>query len=262
MRKSIKLFLMYFKLNLSSALEYRVSFITSAISMAVSNATFIFFWAVAFDQIGGAIGGYGFRDVMFIWAASSAAFGLANILFGNITHINDIVMTGELDTYLLQPRNTLMNLALSKTEFTAWGDLLYGVVLIACTARGIGDIAAFALAAITGGAIMASMIVIFQSTVFFMGNSSFLAGMSVNLSANFCTYPEGIFPKAVRFLLYWLIPAQFIVHVPLKLARGANIAIWLPAQFLAAAVFVSLAFFVFNRGLKRYESGNLIITRM
>ena len=31
-------------------------------------------------------------------------------LFGNINLINRIVMNGELDTYLLQPRNPLLNL--------------------------------------------------------------------------------------------------------------------------------------------------------
>ncbi len=262
MQKKLRLAALYLRFNLSAALEYRASFLSAAIGMFVSDATFIFFWWVVFEQTGGEIGGYDFRDMMFIWAASASAFGLMNIVFGNLTRINDTVMTGALDTYLLQPRSVLLNLLMSRTDFTAWGDLAYGFVLMILTNQGPSGWIGYLLAVLTGGLVMASEIVILQSTVFFLGNSSFLSSMSLNLSVNFCTYPEGIFPRALRFLLYWLIPAQFVVHVPLRIARGIGVAYWLPAQLLAAVCFASLAVWIFGRGLRRYESGNLIVTRM
>ena len=261
MQKKLKLAALYLRFNLSAALSYRASFLSAAVGMFVSDATFIFFWWVLFQQTNGTIGGYGFRDVMFIWAAGTSSFGLMSIVFGNLVRINDMVMTGALDTYLLQPRNVLLNLLMSRTDFTAWGDFVYGIVLMILSNQGLGGWAGYLLAVSTGGVVMASEIVILQSTVFFLGNSSFLSSMSLNLSVNFCTYPEGIFPRALRFLLYWLIPAQFIVHVPLRIARGVGVVYWLPAQILAAVCFAALAVWVFGRGLKRYESGNLIITR-
>ena len=261
-KSALRLAGMYFRFNLASAMEYRASFLTTAISMFLSNATFIFFWWVLFDSAGGDIGGYGFRDVMFIWAAGTSAFGMANVLFGNISHINEIIITGQLDTYLLQPRNALFSLILSRTEFSAWGDMLYGLVLILISGQGPADFGAYLLAVITGGLVTAAFTVILQSSSFFMGDSSFLAGMSVNLAVNFTTYPEGIFPGFIRFLLYWLVPAQFIVHVPLRIARGENVLIWLPLQLLATVFFVFIAIKFFRAGLKRYESGNLIVTRL
>jgi len=72
---------LYFKVNLASAMEYRSSFLMQAFGMALSNATFIFYGWIAFSQIGGRIGGYDFKDVMFIWALTSSAFGASNILF-------------------------------------------------------------------------------------------------------------------------------------------------------------------------------------
>jgi ABC-2 type transport system permease protein len=262
MKKKLRLAALYIRFNFSSALEYRASFLSAAVGMFISDATFIFFWWVVFDQTGGTIGGYDFRDMMFIWATSASAFGLMNIVFGNLPRINDTVMTGALDTYLLQPRNVLLNLLMSRTDFTAWGDLVYGVVLMILTDQGFSGWMGYLTGVFSGGIVMASEIVILQSTVFFLGNSSFLSNMSINLSVNFCTYPEGIFPRALRFLLYWLIPAQFIVHVPLRIARGVGVAYWLPTQILAALCFAAFAVWVFGRGLKRYESGNLIITRM
>lgn len=253
---------MYFRFNLASAMEYRASFLTTAISMFFSNATFIFFWWVLIDHAGGSIAGASFKDIMFIWACSSAAFGIVNIVFGNISYLGEYIKTGQLDTYLLQPRNPLISLMLSRTEFSAWGDLLYGFVLILITGQGWSGFLAFLLATVTGGIVMAAMITILQSTTFFMGDASFLSDMSINLVVQFTTYPEGIFPKAIKFFLYWLIPAQFIVHIPLRIARGENMLMWLPLQVLAPALFGIAAVFIFRAGLKKYESGNLIVTRL
>ncbi|MCL2815443.1 MAG: hypothetical protein FWD23_12655 [Oscillospiraceae bacterium] len=70
MKKHLKIFACHFRLNFASALEYRASFLTQAFGMALSNSSFIFFWWIAFGQIGGRIAGYSFEDVLFIWAVT------------------------------------------------------------------------------------------------------------------------------------------------------------------------------------------------
>ena len=72
--KTLRILVKYFKINLSSAMEYRASFLGQAVGMVVSNAAFVLFWMIAFDRIGGAIGGYDFRDVMFLWSVTPFAF--------------------------------------------------------------------------------------------------------------------------------------------------------------------------------------------
>jgi ABC-2 type transport system permease protein len=64
---------------------------------------------VAFSQVGGRIGGYDFKDVMFIWAVTSSAFGVSHVLFANANQLTRLIVTGELDTFLLQPCNLLVN---------------------------------------------------------------------------------------------------------------------------------------------------------
>lgn len=262
LRSGLRLFWTYVKFNMASIMEYRASFLSSAVGMFFSNATFIFFWFVLFRHTGGDIGGYDFKDVMFIWGCATSSFGLVYILLGNIGHINDLVINGELDTFLLQPRNPLISLLISRTEFTAWGDLLYGLVLVIITGQGISGFLGFLLATVSGGLVIAATMVILQSTVFFLGDSSFLSSMSMNLTVNFNTYPVGIYPNFVQKLLYFIIPSQFMVHVPLRIARGENPLFWLLLQIGATIVFPMIAMWFFNRGLKRYESGNLIVTRL
>lgn len=261
LRSGLTLARMYFRVNIASVMEYRASFISSAAGMFFSNATFIFFWRVLFYRAGGGIGGYDFRDVMFIWAAASASYGIVNALLGNISHINEIVVSGALDAYLLQPRNVLFSLLASRTEFSAWGDMLYGLLLLLFTNPGLGAFSGFLLAVFSGGIVLASVMVVLQSTVFFLGDSSFLSSMSITLTVNFNTYPEGIFPRLVRILLYLVIPSQFMVHVPLRIARGEGVIFYLPLQLVATVAFAAFAMWFFRAGLRRYESGNLIATR-
>ncbi len=230
--------------------------------MFISDASYIFFWWAVFKGTHATVGGYHFRDMMFIWATGAAGGGLMLVLFGNVAHIGALVLTGALDTYLLQPRNVLLNLLMTRAEFTGFGDIAYGFAIMALTRQGASGWLGFLLGAATGGLVMASVVTILQSTVFFLGNSSSLSALSMDFAGIFCFYPEGVFPKAVRFLLYWLIPAQFIVHVPLRIARGTHVALWLPAQLLAAVCFVALAMWIFHQGIKRYESGNLIVARL
>jgi len=253
---------LYFRVNLASAMEYRGSFLLQAFGMALSNGTFVFFWWIAFQQIGGRIGGYDFNDVMFIWAAASSAFGVSNILFANMNAITRLIVTGELDTFLLQPKDVLMNLLCARTSLSAWGDLAYGFVLMALTHGGDWQAwGMFLISIVIGGLLMTAVSVSAHTFTFYLGDASLIGGMALEFIINFCIYPEGIYRGFVRVLMLSVIPASFIVHIPLKLARSFNIWMLL-LLFGVSAIYCFIAYRFFYRGLKRYESGNLIITRM
>ncbi len=258
----ISLIGLYFKVNLASAMEYRSAFFMQAFGMALSNSAFVFFWWVAFNQIQGTIGGYNFRDVMFIWSATSSAFGASNILFANMNQITRLIISGELDTFLLQPKNILVSLLCAKTALSAWGDLLYGFILLGLTQG--GDIRAwlmFICAMILGGLMMTAVAVTAHTLTFYFGNASFAGSMALEFVVNFCIYPQGIYPGAVQVLMATAIPAIWMVHVPLRLARYFEG--WLFLVLLAATLlYLAMAYVFFYRGLRRYESGNLIVTRL
>lgn len=261
MKKHLKIMACYFRLNLAAAMEYRASFVTQVFGMALSNSTFVFFWWIAFAQLGGRIAGYSFTDVMFIWAAASGAFGAMDILFANVSKVTQLIITGELDTFLLQPCNVLVNVLCARTSLVAYGDLAYGIVLMALTQG--GDLAAwgwFAVAVVLGGLMMCAVRLCAHTLTFYMGDAGMIGSMVSEFLVNFSIYPETIYGPVMRAVMYTLIPAGFIVHVPLRLAREFNP--WLALLLLAAgAAYIAFSVWFFGRGLRRYESGNLIVTR-
>lgn len=261
-KKMAKIFSRYFRLNLACQFEYRISFLVNILGMILSNVSFIFFWWLAFDVAGYNVAGNSFKDVMFLWAVTSSGFGISHILFSNIHQLSCLIMTGELDTYLLQPIPVLFNVMVSGTLVTAYGDLLYGIVLLAIVWGFRARVwLIFILAVIISALVITSVNIIAHTLTFYLGNSSMITGKALDFIITFSVYPEGIFKGSIKTVMFSILPAAFVSHLPLRLVNDFNLRtlfIWL----LASLFYFVLSCFFFTRGVKKYESGNLIVTRM
>ena len=248
-------------MNLASAMEYRTSFFVQAFGMALSNSTFIFFWWIAFSQVGGMIADYSFRDILFIWAVSSSGFGLAHIFFANASSLTQLIVTSELDSFLLQPCNTLVNVICSKTTLSAYGDFAYGLILMFIVYWGDGAAWLwYAAGALSCCVLMTAILLAANSLTFYWGDASGAAQVIMELMINMSLYPDKIYGPPVRALMYSVIPVGFAVHVPKRLLNGEPAYLAL-AALAGSVIFCVLAALLFYRGLKHYESGNLIVIR-
>jgi len=250
-----------FRANFLAVIEYRANFLLQVFGMMLNNGAFALFWGVLIDRTGG-VGGYGFTDVMFVWAVVSSAFGLAHVLFGNIRNLGRIVMQGELDLYLLQPKDVFLNVLASKTIVSAWGDLAYGFIVAALLPGfGPGRLLLFCLLTATGAAIFAATFAAAESLAFFMGNSQAISGAVTEFLLSFSLYPETIFDQGMRWLFYTILPSGFIAFVPLAVYKSLD---WRPAPLLVlvAALYAGLSYALFRAGLRRYESGNQMGSRV
>ena len=262
MKKHLRIFACYFRLNLASALEYRASFFTQAFGMALSNSSFIFFWWIAFQQIGGAIAGYTFEHVLFIWAVTSSAFGFANILFENATRLTSLIVTGELDAFLLQPCNILLSVLCAHTSLSAYGDFIYGfVIMFIFHAANPAAWLWFLVGTVLGGLIFTAISLTAHTLSFYWGDATVIEQMAVEFSINFSIYPDKIYAPVVRALMYSLIPMGFAVHIPMRMLEEFSPWFALVA-FGGTALYCVMAGFFFYQGLRRYESGNVIVTKL
>ena len=261
-KKHLKIMACYFRMNLSSALEYRTSFIVQAFGMALSNSSFIFFWWIAFTHVGGLIAGYSFRDVMYIWAVSSTAYGLAHILFANTAYITQTIVTGEFDAFLLQPCNVLINVICARTNLSAYGDFAYGIILMSIVFRSDGAAWLWYITGVILGCIlMTAILLAVHSITFYWGDASAPAHMATELMINMSLYPDKVYGPPVRALMYSLIPVGFAIHIPKRLLNGEP-PILASVAFAGTVLFCAATVRFFYSGLKRYESGNQIITRL
>jgi ABC-2 type transport system permease protein len=250
------------KMNLLSVLEYRAAFFTQFFGMIISNSAFLFFWWITFFQIDGRIAGYDFQDIVFIWAVTSTGFGIAHILCDNTVNITKLIITGELDMYLLQPGNILVNVLCCKTSLSAFGDFLYGIILM-CLFYLINLKAWFwfLCGSILCALVFTSVLLFANTLTFYIGDASLIAQFFTEFLVSFSTYPEKIYGPFVRVLMYSALPAGIAVHIPLKMFHLMNIKVFILA-FLWVVLYCIFTAVFFYKGLKRYESGNMISTRI
>ncbi len=247
--------------NVQAVIEYRVNFLVQVFGMMLNNAAFALFWGVLIGKVGN-LGGYGFSDVMLIWALVSTSFGLAHVVFGNVRSIGAIVQKGELDLYLLQPKDVLVNVLASRTVVSAWGDFLYGYIVLALIpGMDLSRLALFSLLSVSGAAIFAATFAAAESLCFFLGDASGISDAITEFLLSFSLYPETIFDKGMRWVFYTIIPSGFIAFLPLSILKSAA---WLlvPAALGVAALYAAASYGFFRLGLRRYESGGQMGTRL
>lgn len=258
--KYLQLLFLNFRLNLSSAMEYRFSFWSQVLFMMLNNVFLLFFWWVFFANFP-MVEGWQLKDVMLLNALGAGSYGVAAMMAGNSQKMGEIVAKGELDYYLLLPVDPLFNVITSRMSVAAVGDLAFAVILAGLVLKNPISLLFFLLLILCGALTLAAFWSMAGCLSFFWGQSEGFSSLIREAILTFSLYPEYIFTGALRFMLFTLIPAAFVAHVPLALLRAFT---WgrLGLLLLGVLAISLLARAVFAWGLKKYESGNLMVTRL
>jgi ABC-2 type transport system permease protein len=258
--KTLRLVLGYTRHNLMSAMAYRGAFLMQVVGMCLNDAMLLFFWAILFSQLP-TLRGWTLSQVLVLYGIVAFGFGVANVVCGNAFRVAQVITSGDLDYYLALPADPLVHLLVSRTSVSAWGDLLFGLLVFVAVSPGRWtSLPLFLLLGLVGAFVMVCFGVLAGSLTFWVGNADNLAAQAVNALITFGLYPLEIFPGTIQLLLYTLIPAAFVGSLPAGLIgefRWERLALLL--AFAAGIAF--LARWTFQRGLRRYESGNLVTVR-
>jgi ABC-2 type transport system permease protein len=243
--------------NIQAAMEYRISFIMQILAMAANDSFWLYFWWTYFHQYPLAHG-WQVTDIVVIWAVSACGYGISVGFFGNAIKLAALIMNGGLDAYLGMPRNVLLHVCISASDPTAWGDILFAVgAFILFLRPNPLQFGLFLLLALLASLVFTSFIVILCSLAFFMGNTESMATQLLGALIIFSTYPMNLFNGAVRLVLFTVLPAGFISFVPLELLRQFTLPL-LFGMIGFTALILTVAVGIFQLGLRRYESGNLM----
>ena len=245
-------------------MEYRVSFLTQMVGMMLNNAFYFVFWIIFFDRFE-QVHGWSLLDMFFLFGVVATGFGAGTYLFGNAIRLSSLIAEGQLDYYLSLPRPVLLHALASRSNASSAGDFTYGLLSFAAAVIFSGSFSGlmllrFLLASLAAVAVLISFLVIVQSLTFWIGNAPMLTQNAFNAIITFSLYPITLFDGTAKLLLFTLVPAAFIGALPAEFVRQFDLGQL--AQICGGSViFLSLAVFVFYRGLRRYESGSAIQVR-
>ena len=237
----------------------KVSFFSNIFFMMLNNATFLIQWGLLFS-VKNNFGGYSFKQVMLLWAFAATTYGLSNFLFKNSHNLSDMIVTGKLDVYLVQPKSVLFSAITSDVSVSAIGDYLYGYIILFICGCTFKAFLLFMIFSTLGGIIATAFAVILGSLSFYISRAEAIAENGERLLINFSTYPDGIFKGIVKIILYTIVPVGFSVYIPTKLLSSFDVIGALMVIMFTIGI-VAVSVLMFYKGLKRYSSSNLMNAR-
>lgn len=259
-KNQFKISFLTIKYALMREMLNKVTFVTNILFMLLNNASFIIQWIVLYS-LKESIGGYTFKQVLLLWGIAAGTYGVSRFFFKKAFSLSEVITNGKLDSYLVQPKNVLLSAITTDVEPSAIGDMIYAYIMLFIYGFSISKFLLFTLFILTGGFMLAAIAVILGSLSFWFNRTDMIADVGNSLTTNFATYPDGIFKGVVKGILYTIIPVGMINYIPIQILTEFNI--WLTLGVLGFTAFlISLAFFIFYKGLKRYSSSNLMIARL
>ena len=259
-KKQFRVTMLTIKYALMREMLNKTTFLTNIIFMILNNASFIIQWLVIYS-LKENIGSYTIKDIVLLWGLASGIYGVAHFFFYKSFYLTDTIVNGKLDSFLVQPKNVLISCVTSDVSVSAIGDMIYGLIMFCIYGFSIKGLLLFIIFCISGGLIVASISIILSSLSFWFTRSDLIADTINSQMVNLATYPDSIFRGSAKIILYTLVPVGIVNYIPLHLINEFNLGLFIILMILAV-IFIGFAFIIFNAGLKRYSSTNLMISKI
>lgn len=260
--KKVSNFKLYFRIlsiQLRSAMEYRSSFLFSAISQFLSSFTVFFgmmFMFMRFDSVGG----YSFGEVLICFSTINSAFALAECFFRGLDQFASIISNGQFDRILIRPRGEIFQVITTKVDFTRFGRLLQAIIIFiwAIPRSGIvftpDKILCLALMILCGAALFAGVFMIYAAVCFFTTEGLEFFNIFTDGMKEYGKYPFAIYGKKLMLLLTFIFPLALVQYYPFLYLTDRS-----PSKLLILLPIVSLIFLIpcvilWKIGVRHYRS--------
>lgn len=237
-----------------SSFTKHATFFTEAISMLINNIGFFALWWIFFKAFP-RVGTWTFQDVAALYAILSISCGISSFSCGGARLIPYLIASNDLDRFLLRPKNILLSILFSKSYPRGAGDIISSIFYV--VAGAIYDpVMLFKMFcfSILIAFVLVAVRVITATLSFWAKGVEEISEKYFDCVMIFSLYPTGIYPYLFRFVMFTVFPAGFISFLPIELLHEFSLGF--ASLFFGGTIFFTwLAFFLFYRGLKRYESG-------
>ncbi|MBU1088705.1 ABC transporter permease [Patescibacteria group bacterium] len=254
--KNINAFILFSCLKFKKMFSFKVNVISQTVGMFINNLAFLFIWWLLYKRFGN-INGYSFRETFLIEGFVALFYAFFFLFIGGITKLSEYVNQDKILDLQLYPVNPLTILITKSGAPSQFGDFLQGTLMIVIylflNSKRWGWIFASVILATIG---LFGVSLIFNSLIFFF--PKVLHGFSniiENIYIGGSMYPSQNFRGVFRYILYavLLIP---IISFPVEVLRGFLHPSFLIYTIIAVIMANVLGYFLWNKGIKRFESGS------
>ncbi|MDB6096405.1 MAG: hypothetical protein JWM09_683 [Francisellaceae bacterium] len=246
-------------INLRLALALKSAFVITMILTILKQVLFLMTWKFFFKKYP-LIQGWTFQHMLLMYGIVTFSMGLIEAFFIGIKDLPKIIESSHLDIYLLQPKNLILNIALSKGDMSAIGEIITGILLLSYSGFLIKAFPTIVLILILSALFMFSLLLYLGCIAFCLKNSTeFIQELNLN-SIITATQPNASYKGAFKWLTFTILPVGFLSFFPIEYLRtGLNKYLFI--TILGNLLFFLIANIIFRLGLKHYESNNNITFR-
>lgn len=210
------------------------------------------------------INGWGLYEVAFLYTFNLLSYSLAQVFLQGFWDMDELIVRGGLDQYLIRPVNPFVLLIARHLQFGYIAHISLGFAALVFIIKNLHLIWGFStlflfIISISGAIlIQAGMTIIPSCAAFWFTRAGQLAGFFIWDIREFISYPISIYPKIARVIFTMVIPIAFINYYPSYCLLGRNGTVLpvkaLPFLTLAIGLIMALlSYLVWCAGLKRYS---------
>ena len=259
----LKLYLKSCRMLMRSQWQYRTSFVLQTLTQLIMMGTellAVIFLINRYTSLGQWSGG----EILFFFGVIITSFYLTEAFGRGITNFAPLINKGDLDTFLIRPRNLLFQVLCSQADPRRLGAILIGVaaLVMGCIQADVTldftNCLLLIWSIIGGSALVLGLFMIEATLCFFSVKSIEMVNVLTYGGRSTCQYPIDIYPRWLQLLFSVVAPFALTTHVPAAYILGKPL--WntgLSAAFIAPLsgfLFLFIMTLVFYQGLKHYRS--------
>ena len=258
----MKKYLLFLKYALKEQRQYRTNFFASIAIMIFNDTCFIIIFLIFlwyFTDTGLTLGNF-----LILFSTSCMWYGVVHGLFYNIWELSDVIEQWKLDYYLSFPVKPLYFLSTTKIGMADLWDILFGLICLIIYAFMFADVSAVLVILkwiwilFLWSLIILWLYILVGSVSFWLQKWSKVADLFNSMFLSFSDYPPEIYKENKKIYIFMCILLFPWVILPYEMMMWDSTLLQWVLMVLFAILILSLWIFVFNKGLKRYSSGNLV----
>lgn len=246
--------------NIRATMENRAAFGMQVVGMMLNDFAFVAVWTLFFQAVG-TVNGWGGWESIGLLGFGTASFGLAFGFGGGATWLPRYVEDATMDDFLLSPRNILWRTATSKFDVPAFGDAVFGVILLVVFAVKM-HLSLNAVLLLLGCLLPTALLTFSMSLIagclsFYLLDAKLMTNTIFKMFLTPSLYPSGLFPSGAKFFFIFIIPSLVVGGLPVEAVEQGSFPLFFLIWTLGIA-WLLLAIMLFSFSVRRYESGNAI----
>ncbi len=261
---TVKIYLTLISTSIKARMEYKTSFlfyIVAIIAFYIGQLGLLFVILNRFQQIQG----WTMGEMAFLYALLTFAHGFTNLIFAQLIHFDQLIVSGEFDRTLVRPLSPLGQVIFSKFEASTAAHLIIGFVALYFGSHLAGiewtvkKIMLFPVIVLGGVLIAGAIRLMVAAVAFWTLRNRSLVHTVVFSSKEFILYPITIYNMGVQFFLTFVFPIAFINFYPahLFLDRSGEDLLHPALEMgtpLVGIILFTISIFAWKAGVDHYQS--------